>query len=337
VAGPQQRRRLQCEPNPRFRANRELSNPWAALLTAYVECLDGRLAAGLLTSGSAARYQQVFDLFCRFAVANGSCSLSSVSSSLCARFVEAPLRGGRVPCTSTSRLRLSVLRSALNVPADAGVVERNPTGWRSVSHVHRLYVPCPLTPLEAARLLLAGALHPVDTLRPAMSALAICGATHGEIAAAVVADLDVERSLVRLVAGRRERWVSMPPTVVAALTRRVAAQRRIWRRMCLPWDPARVPLALGRPVASYPVNSVAPTVSAALTSALRTAGVTRPGVRPKSIREYAANAVYARSQRVESVAEQLGLNSLDTAARLLDPVWLQRWGAAVREGAADAG
>ena len=41
--------------------------------------------------------------------------------------------------------------------------------------------------------------------------------------------------------------------------------------------------------------------------ALRHAGIHRAGVQPKSVREYAANAVYATTQRIEAVAEQLGI------------------------------
>lgn len=39
----------------------------------------------------------------------------------------------------------------------------------------------------------------------------------------------------------------------------------------------------------------------------------------------AANAVYARSGRVEDVAAQLGIASLDVAYRLVDENWQHRW------------
>lgn len=94
---------------------------------------------------------------------------------------------------------------------------------------------------------------------------------------------------------------------------------------------------MSRPAVSYPVNAVAPTVNQNLARALRHAGIHRPGVRPKSVREYAANDVYARTQRIEAVAEQLGLASFDTAAGLIDRAWQQRWGGVVGAGAGDAG
>jgi hypothetical protein len=44
----------------------------------------------------------------------------------------------------------------------------------------------------------------------------------------------------------------------------------------------------------------------------------RAGVHPRSVREYAANAVYATTLRIEAATEQLSLTSFDTAARLID-------------------
>jgi len=51
----------------------------------------------------------------------------------------------------------------------------------------------------------------------------------------------------------------------------------------------------------------------------------------------AANAVYATTQRIEAVAQQLGLSSYDTAAHLIDREWQQRWGDAVRAETGDDG
>ena len=80
----------------------------------------------------------------------------------------------------------------------------------------------------------------------------------------------------------------------------------------------------------YPINLVAPTVSNNLGRALHHAGIRRGEVQPKSIREYAANAAYATTLRIETVAEQLGIPSYDTTARLIDRSWQQRWGDTVR-------
>jgi hypothetical protein len=63
-----------------------------------------------------------------------------------------------------------------------------------------------------------------------------------------------------------------------------------------------------------------------LSRALHRAGVTRVGVRPRSVREFAANRTYALTGRVEDVAHLLGLSSLDTAAHFVDHAWQDRWG-----------
>jgi len=116
------------------------------------------------------------------------------------------------------------------------------------------------------------------------------------------------------------------------LTRRLAHLRRTSRAKKLDWDPALVPLVLNRSADSYPVNSVAPTVSENLARALRHAGVSRAGVGPRSLREYAANATLATTGRIEAVAQQLGLSSYDAAARLIDPAWQKHWGEALGDG-----
>lgn len=259
-----------------------------------------------------------------------------MTTALCRRFIEAPLRSGHPPCPATSRLRLTVLRSAFEALVSAGIVGANPTDGLRVRHESRSRVPTPLIPSEAARIVVASRVDPCAVSWPATSILALLGAAHAEIAAVVVADLD-DGGRLRLGEGVASRSVPVHPHLRAVLARRAAAQRETWRRRREPWDSAIVPLVLGRPAGSYPVNSVAPTVSQNLERALRHAGINRAGVRPKSVREYAANAVYARTQRIEAVAEQLGLSSYDTAARLLDRGWQQRWGDAVRAEAGDDG
>jgi hypothetical protein len=59
-------------------------------------------------------------------------------------------------------------------------------------------------------------------------------------------------------------------------------------------------------------------------------GIARPGLRPASLREYAANQEYARHGRVEDVATLLGLHSLDAARGLIDEEWQRRYAEEVR-------
>jgi len=99
-----------------------------------------------LCSGSEARYSQMFSAFCRYAEANGVGSPRGATADLCRRFIDAPLRGDRRPCTATSCLRLTVLRSAFEVMVSSGDVTANPTIALRVRHETPLRVPAALTP-----------------------------------------------------------------------------------------------------------------------------------------------------------------------------------------------
>lgn len=307
---------------------------WDAALDVANSQWTGAVRSQTLLSSTQARYLQVLESFCRYALAMGVASPEEVTEALCLRFMEAPLRGGHRISRATARIRLTVLRSAFDAWVAEGALPANPVATLRVEQEARTYEPRPLTPPEVTRLLATGRTEPRDTLRPATVAVALTGASHDEIAHAVVADLDVPNHLIRLGARDHARGCAVPSSgALEALEARVGDQRRIWRRRSEPWDPTHVPLALSRAATSYPVNSVAPTVSGNLALALRQAGIRRAGLRPKSIREYAANACYAEVGRIEAVAELLGLRSLDTAARLIDQEWQSRWGRVIRQTA----
>lgn len=280
-----------------------------------------------MTAGTAARYLRVFEAFCRYAAASGVAGPGRATARLCERFIAAPVRGGCLPTGSTGGVRLAALRDAFEGLVEAGLAAGNPIRGLRVDREPPVVLACPLTPGEARRLLSAGRLFTTDTLRPACAALALAGATHVEVARAVVADVDPAAGCVCLGRGTgAERTIFLDAVAAAALTARVGSQRRDWRRRKQAWVPQSVPLAMYRPVSAYRAGSVAPTVSMNLSRAMMRAGITRGGVRPRSCREYAANVVYARTGRVEDVARELGMSSLDAAYRLLDWGWQQRRG-----------
>lgn len=277
-----------------------------------------------MSRGTAARYGRVLEAFGRYAAARGVAAAGDVTPELCERFCGAPSLDGRGPAASTSGVRLAALRSAFDALIEAGLFTVNPASGIRVDRAASASRPCPLTPVEVDRLRAGGKLNPRDTLRPACVALALAGATHSEVAAAVAADFDRPTGGLRL--GRSthaERVVIVDGAAIAALTARVEAIQRMSRRGDTKWD--SIPLAMHRPVGEYRRDSVAPAVSMNLSRALDRAGITRAGVRPRSCREYAANVIYARSGRVEDVAQTLGVVSLDAAFRLVDPHWQQRW------------
>jgi len=285
-----------------------------------------------MTAGSAARYSRVFESFTRYAAARGvHLGSAAVLPGICRDFVDSALPGRAAPSMSTQRFRLTVVRDAFGVLRQAGVTLSNPTAELRVEWRVGPPVVCPLTPAEAQRLRVAGRAGVTDTLRPAVVTVALAGGSHREISEAVVADVEIDRARLRLRGpSGGERWRALDSTGVATLRARIAAQRLVWRRLSRVRDPLVVPLAMHRPVPEYPASSIAPTVSMNLSRALHRAGITRAGVRPRSVREYAANNTYALTGRVEDVAQLLGLASLDTAAGFLDEDWQDRWGPIVR-------
>jgi integrase len=284
-----------------------------------------RLAAGELTPGTEARYERVFSAFLGFIGAHGV-PLARVDPKLCRAFVFALRRGGETPAASTSRFRLTVVRDAFATLTSVDGNYVDPTRELRVVQGAQSRTPAPLTPGEVGRLRSSGRLNPRDHLRPAAVELALAGGSHAEIAATVVRDVDLSKGAVAL--GTRQ--VQLEPFAGMTLAGRVAACRRAARRTRRAWDPATTSIALSRPLATYPLTSVAPSISSSLSRAMAASGIAKPGLRPASLREYAANQEYARRGRVEDVATLLGLHSLDVARGLIDEEWQRRYADEVR-------
>lgn len=282
-----------------------------------------RAESGEMTPGSVARYTRILAAFIRFSAAHGCRSMAEADPALCLAFVFAAQRNGALPSTATSRFRLTVVRDSYL--ALAGAIE-DPTEGLRVPQAPQTRKVVPLVPAEASRLRSSARTSPRDQLRPAAVELALLGGSHHEVARVVVSGVDLAAESV-LLGSRR---VELDPTAASVLAARVAACRRAARRREVAWEPNRVAIALSRPLDTYPETSIAPGVSSSLSRALAKAGITRPGVRASSIREYAANRAYALTRRVEDVAGVLGLDSLDAAMGYIDAGWQDRHGDEVR-------
>ena len=278
-----------------------------------------------LTAGTYARYERVLASFARFVRASGLESLTAVSVEVCDAFVHAPQRTGLVPAPSTSRFRLTVVRDAYVALRKVGDSTANPTTDLRVAARPQIREPVPLTPAEATRLRFAGRTSPRDYLRPATVELALAGGSHSEIASVVIADLELQNQRVRL----GSRWADIDSFATATLAARLAACRRVTLCGRAQWDPVQTSVALARPLAAYPPTSIAPSVSSSLRRAMASAGLHRPDLRPASVREYAANCRYV-SEGIESVAEFLGLESLDVARGFIHQRWQQQFAAEMR-------
>lgn len=208
----------------------------------------------------------------------------------------------------------------------------NPTRELMVAMTSTTERPHPLSPSEVSRLRTACRLRPSDTVRPVAVELALGGLTHAEIAACVFEDLSP--GFLTVTAGVSEstrRSVPVAERDRQIFAARERAQRRTWRRRGTGWDSATVPVALARPLHSYPAESISPSISSNLSRAMHAAGIPRGTARPRSLREYAANRHYALTSRIEDVAARLGLGSYDVARNLICPDWQDRWGRSVRD------
>lgn len=293
-----------------------------AVIAAY---WDRRLAAAEMTSGSVARYMRVLSSFAHYTRACRLKSLSDANTGVCKAFILASRSGGQPPAPATSRFRLTVVRDAYLALALSGCAADDPTAGLRVPQIPQVRRSAPLTPVEAARLRSAGRIAPRDHLRPTTVELALLGGSHLDIAEAVVDDLDLREA--RITMGSRA--LELDAFAVTTLSARVAAARNSARRASLPWDPSTVPLALTRPLAMYPPASIAPSISSNLSRALASAGITRIGVRPASVREYAANREYAIAG-IEAAAELLGLDSLDATRGFICTDWQRQFAQEVR-------
>jgi hypothetical protein len=181
-------------------------------------------------------------------------------------------------------MRLTVMRSAFDVLIDEGLVEEDPTSGIHIPHTPRRLTSYPLAPPEVRRLLASGRLHPADTLRPATVVLALCGATHLEIADVSSRELDLTRGLVSVGPENARRHIPLSTAQAALLGERVSSLARLRRRVRPHVAEEGTALALTRPASEYDHNSRSATIGGNLARALRSAGITRPEIRPRSVR-----------------------------------------------------
>ena len=183
---------------------------------------EARVQAGTTAAVTAARYRRVFEAFCRYAAASGVADASGATDELVGGSSRLPTRNDRSPTGSTASVRMAAIRDAFDGLVEAGLAAENPTCGLRVDREPACRAFLPADARRGARLLTAGRLFPTDTLRPASVALALAGATHVEVARAVVADLDPRDGGLRLGAGSKsERTIFLVGPATEALRARV--------------------------------------------------------------------------------------------------------------------
>jgi site-specific recombinase XerD len=301
-----------------------------------------RSQQGDLSEASSDRYRQVLNFFGRYCNTLGVTDVQELDRAVCHRWVEAPVsaaspgsrgRAGAPASTGTRRFRLTVLNQAIGVWADHGWIDRHLLHGVHVDQVPQR-VPCPLTPAEVQVLRHTGRRSSVDTLSPVVVDLALVGLAHTEIGRLTVADVDTETGSLLVAAGRSRavpaRTLQLDASGLRAMRAHIAALRPVHRKTGATPTFGQLPLAQ-YPSARFLRGTIQPTsVGQKLYQALRLSTITRPGVTPSSLQDFAANRCYALTNRVEDVAQLLGLASLDNALRTIDPQWQATFGDTIR-------
>ena len=318
--------------------------PLRSLLIVAERSWMDRVIAGSLAPDTMRLYKNTATRFARFAVAHGVLTASGIDRPLCAGFVLAGIAGqgatdgrrGRPPAPQTSQIRLIALRGLWAAAVQEGLCKGDePTLGLQIRRCPARDLN-PLTPPEVSALRLRGRCTAEDTLRPVQVELALAGASQVEIANVRVADVDLGAWRVNLLSRRDgARQVHLEGLARPAVRARLAQLSRTYRSSLGPLSSH--PLALDHPVDHYAAGSLSPMVASSLRRALDAALITRLGVSPISILQYAANAAYAVTGRVEDVADLLGRRSLDAAARLVAPHWQAAWAEHVRADHAPSG
>lgn len=250
-----------------------------------------------------------FATFC--ATAFGIRDLSEIGQTHAKAFVLARTRDGKPPEPATAHHRRSALRLLFRTGRGLGVLDGDPT-------LDLLLPPRSsktLRPLQDDEIVLCrqAALHGFEATRqPAAWALAEASARSSEIAAAVVADLDLEQARVWLHGCTRaeSRWGNLSDWGKLQLARRARALQTSSSGQRLVYE--------GRRGGASAQASTCTAVSAVL----ERAGLHQePDVGPMSVVAWVATRVFERTSRIEAAARAIGSRSLDRTAEMIDHEW----------------
>ena len=155
-------------------------------------------------------------------------------------------------------------------------------------------------------------------------AIALSGSGITEMAYTEVQDLDLSAGTIRLYgrAGKHQgRLNALDAWCASALSKRLEVLHKNNGQL-----PPDHPLVLPAHASTYDPNHLAPQAARPFYTLFERASVSGKDIRPTSITEFAANRAFALTGDIEQVASLIGLSSLDSAKRLIDPGWQEQWG-----------
>lgn len=266
-----------------------------------------------LSEQSIRRMVEVSERFVAFVGrSTGVQAASDIASDNCERFVTAVIStesGGRTPAVATMHLRRATLRLLFRTARDLAIYEGDPTLDIALPPRTSLKVRS-LTDEEVA-LCRSFSLRSLNETRlPAAWALAEATARTSEIPHIRVRDVDLEHGRVWIHGSSKAepRWGALTSWGLTQVTRRVEVLGDEERLLIYTGE--------GTPEAKQSASCIA------IAETLARAGLgTEPDVRPGSVVAWAGVRIIEQNGRIEEVARQLGIRSLDRAARFIDFDW----------------
>ncbi len=297
------------------------SQAWATVISVWAN----EAAKGSMSSQTADKYAQATEHFIRHAALNGHTSLEDAVTDV-EEWVYSAVRtpGGGVAdaADGTIRLRLSAVRRLYEQARHLGLTDAIPAANLSVTQGKKSADWRPATDDEIDVLQAVADMHR-GTRTPCVFALAMCGASTGEIGLLTEADVDVEQRLLHLPGTSRTN----PRTVtihddwalevivdqlgtVAALPGLDTIERQTSRVV---------------PCSRRGQAAVQSSISQSLGELIRTSFPHQraPGFRltPSSIPAWAGVSVFRTTQDIAEVARFMGFTSLDLAAQTVQLQW----------------
>jgi site-specific recombinase XerC len=249
--------------------------------------------------------------FGRFAASRlGRPRVDALSAAIVRDFVCARHDDGSSPSASAMHWRRSAMRLLFRIWRDLGVADGDPTLDLRLPR-RSLLITRALTDDEVALCRWAALATVSETRLPAVWALAEAGAGSGEIAFVRGMDVDLRAQSVTLSGSTKTDARRVQLTEWGA--------QQLRRRLDMPGRDASVALAYdgtGSP------ESAQASMSGAIGDVLRRAGLGEEAdVRPRSVAAWAGRRVFDETGQIETVAQRVGLRSLDRAAALIGWDW----------------
>ena len=242
-------------------------------------------------------------------------SVEQISVDHVGQFIRASIStpaGPRRPATATMHLRRSALRLYFQTLRQLGLGEGDPTIDLRLPPRSCLAVR-PLTDDEIIVCRSFSLQTLTATRQPAAWALAEATARTSEIHHTLVSDLDFTNGRVWIHGSSKAepRWGSLSEWGASQLARRVGSLNNV-----LTDDPAVAYEGRGSGESGQVSSCIA------IAETLTRAGIGKePDVRPGSVVAWAGRKVFEETGSIEEVARQLGMRSLDRAARFIGCGW----------------